>query len=408
VRKSKRRLIRMSNEVRLLRAASSRKELEFDARHRHDECMKCSVKPEYEVLWAEGMAHAWFCEKHLKEWLKNQVAECAEEGFSNKNCSVDSVKKLDNKEASKKFGDNRNPNILDSFLSKITMPAVNKERKREMEEEMETVTSVGVNDSEELAPVNPSGVELGEEITVEEIKKYFKSFYRTKPYISLVGGICNWGKTKGDVDVFINAKQKDEVTELRIIRMFPREYWPRFRFMYPGEVHPGKFTNYIDIFNEKIEVISGPKLELMSAAKKVELFKFFPLLKPMVGKYEKGEEYTIDNLISVVNDHWDYSRKIAIQRKYDGWHVVAMHSKEGKVKIFTEHGHEITDKCPTIAGELKDICKGHDVIVPGELESWEKGKHNPRQKLTSIIHSKGFHACEESLRFNIFDCLYFN
>jgi hypothetical protein len=47
----------MLNEVQLLRGASSRKELESDARHRRDNCMLCESAPEYEVLGAEGMGH---------------------------------------------------------------------------------------------------------------------------------------------------------------------------------------------------------------------------------------------------------------------------------------------------------------------------------------------------------------
>jgi len=279
---------------------------------------------------------------------------------------------------------------------------------------------------EELAPVNPSGIEIGEEVTLSEIKKYFKSFYRTKPYVSLIGGICNRGKTKGDIDVFINSNSRDIATEFRLIRMFPQEYWYRFRFRYPfqEETHPGKFTNYLDIFNEKIEVIEKPHLVLMSKkgdsssldpqnipqdgkCAKVELFKFCPLLKPLTGRY-KMEEYTIGNLINVVNSHWKYSNKIAVQRKFDGIHCRVDHSKEGKVIVFTEEGNPITEKIPTIVSELKEICKGHDVIVTGELESWEKGKHNPRQVTTAIIHSKGVHPKEETLKLNIFDCLFYD
>ena len=265
-------------------------------------------------------------------------------------------------------------------------------------------------DSEELAPVNSSGIELGEEITREDIMPYFKSFYRTKPYVSLIGGICTQGKTKGDIDFFINSNFRDIATEFRLVRMFPQELWYRFRFTYPfqQETHPGKFTSHLDIYDEKIEVVAKPELVLMSAPKKVVLFEFVPLLKPMAGKYEKGEEYTIGNLIKVVNTQWDYSKKIACQRKYDGIHVEAHHSKEGKVVIFTEEGNKITDKCPTIVAELKDICKGHDVIGPGELESWTGKTHNPRQRTTAIIHSKGIHEDEGTLKLNMFDCLYYN
>ncbi|MGB7531830.1 MAG: hypothetical protein WA977_02475 [Halobacteriota archaeon] len=262
----------------------------------------------------------------------------------------------------------------------------------------------------ELAPVNPSGVELGEEIKLDEVLSYFKSFYRTKPYVSLIGGLCTQGKTKGDIDIFIRSEHRDLATEFRIIRMFPEKYWFKFQFHYPfeEESHPGVFTNFMDIYDEKIEAIPGPELVLMSVPKKVKLSKFVPLLKPMAGKYEKGEEYTIDNLIKVVNTQWDYSKKIACQRKYDGIHVEGHHSKEGEVVIFTEEGNEITDKCPTIVSELKEICKGHDVIVPGELESWTGKTHNPRQRTAAIIHSKGIHEEEKTLKLNIFDCLYYN
>lgn len=43
-------------------------ELSEEARHRRDHCMRCDAKPTKQVLWAEGKAMAWFCEKCLGEW----------------------------------------------------------------------------------------------------------------------------------------------------------------------------------------------------------------------------------------------------------------------------------------------------------------------------------------------------
>jgi hypothetical protein len=282
-------------------------------------------------------------------------------------------------------------------------------RRAEIPQGVQTfIENVKLLDSQQLAPVNPSGNELGDEITLEEIIPYFKSFYRTKPYASLVGGLCTQGKTAGDIDIFINSTVRDLVTEFRIIRMFPQKYWFRFQFHYPSENHPGKFTSYIDLFHEFMEVVKQPELVLMSAPKKVELFKFAPLLKPAHGHY-KGEEYSVDKLIEIVNSrpNW-YESKIAVQRKFDGIHCRIDHAKDGKVVIFSEEGTEITDKCPTICSEIKEICKDRDVVFTGELESWEKGKHNPRQMTTAIVHSKGVHPKESSLKLNLFDCLYYN
>ena len=264
---------------------------------------------------------------------------------------------------------------------------------------------------EELAHVNPSGVELGEEITLAQIRPYFKSFYLNRPYIYLVGGICNHGKTKGDIDIFIRRVLRDVPLEFRITRMFPRELQNRIHFIYPEpdrDDHLGVYTNHIPIFDEKIEVLSAPELVLMSVPKKVELFKFVKLLKPAHGHF-KGEEYSIDKLIEVVNakPEW-YEKGTYVQKKFDGVHVRADHSKDGRIVIWTEEGNEITDKLPTLVTAVKRGCSGHDVAFVGELEFWKDKKHQSRQQTTAIIHTKDIHPDEDKIILNFFDVLFYD
>lgn len=83
------------------------------ARHKRTQCMSCPNPPDYEILWAEGRAHAWFCEKHFKEWINE---EHDKKNFSD----IDYVKEIKNGEASKKFQDNSNPNIRDELKIKFT------------------------------------------------------------------------------------------------------------------------------------------------------------------------------------------------------------------------------------------------------------------------------------------------
>ena len=295
-----------------------------------------------------------------------------------------------------------------------------------------SVKFIDASSSEEpLAPVNPSGVELGEEITLDDVLKPLRSFYRTKPYVSLIGGICNWGKTKGDIDFFIRSNFRDIATEFRIIRMFPKELWQRIMFRYPFEetTHPGVFTNHMDIFDELIERIEQPELVLMAQKKgaiapltledtrgedkgkctKVELFRFCPLLKPMHG-HLKGEEYLIEKLIEVVNsqdESW-YEKGVYVQKKFDGVHVRTDHAKDGKVVIYSEEGNEITKNLPTLTSEILKACKGHDVVLTGELEFWEDKEHQSRQETTAIIHTKAVHPSEAKVILNAFDCLYYD
>ncbi|MBA7681069.1 hypothetical protein ES703_89397 [subsurface metagenome] len=80
------------------------------SQHRRDQCMECNEPPKYEVLWAEGMAHAWFCKKHFKEWISEENEEHTG-GFTD----IDYVKEVKDGTAAKKFSENPNPNIRDKL-----------------------------------------------------------------------------------------------------------------------------------------------------------------------------------------------------------------------------------------------------------------------------------------------------
>lgn len=76
-------------------------ESELDESHSHSKCMKCDKTPTKEVLWAEGMGHAWFCDACFKTWSTTGDGKG----------DVCSVKEINDGKACKKFADNKNPNI---------------------------------------------------------------------------------------------------------------------------------------------------------------------------------------------------------------------------------------------------------------------------------------------------------
>jgi bifunctional non-homologous end joining protein LigD len=94
------------------------------AKHSFDKCMECNKPPEYEVQWAEGMAHAWFCASHLKSWLKEGDAWD----------SVNTVKEVIDGKAQKNPIKNTNPDIKGQFIRKGALPETEKELLEELSE----------------------------------------------------------------------------------------------------------------------------------------------------------------------------------------------------------------------------------------------------------------------------------
>jgi hypothetical protein len=104
----------------------------------------------------------------------------------------------------------------------------------------------------DLAPVISSGDEIGPELKLEDVLKYFRTFLRAKPIAFIVGGLANHGVTKGDIDILIKEAprpiEERMAQEFRILRMFPPELRCRVQFSYDN--YHGPFTNHVPLFDD--------------------------------------------------------------------------------------------------------------------------------------------------------------
>ncbi|MBI2020148.1 hypothetical protein HYS94_01890 [Candidatus Daviesbacteria bacterium] len=56
-----------------------KEDIDLEKSYASDKCMECKMSPVIELLWAEGMAHAWFCDKHYKEFKKEHSDDISSE-----------------------------------------------------------------------------------------------------------------------------------------------------------------------------------------------------------------------------------------------------------------------------------------------------------------------------------------
>lgn len=103
----------------------------YKQRHSREKCMECNKPPEYEVLWAEGMAHAWFCKEHFKGWVIQDNKEHTG-GFTD----IDYVKEVKDGVAAKRFRDNTNPNIRDKLKAEFRKLHLEEFRRTGLDEDL--------------------------------------------------------------------------------------------------------------------------------------------------------------------------------------------------------------------------------------------------------------------------------
>ena len=124
-----------------------------------------------------------------------------------------------------------------------------------------------------LSTINPSGLGgTGREIKIEEVLNGLESFKTRDPSIFLVGGLANYGRTNGDIDILIRQHKSEPVPnvplEFRIYRQFPKEMWGRFHFIY--DESSGPFTNFVPLYDQAYLAKKPFRVVLMQGEEKTD------------------------------------------------------------------------------------------------------------------------------------------
>ena len=382
----------------------------------------------WEVLFAEGMAVQYFEDKDDANYFADSVNKCStDEGFAK-----DVI------------------HVKHSFVHRHSKTkrcySVNKKgvkfkcSRKELELDPEIKNWFRNN-----LPIYPGGTsDKYDSIELAEFLDKWDSFSIRKSFLSLVGSLANWDRTEGDIDILVKAHDPSSLLEAlnraiakcfqigeeqmadvlaeaiqfihtdsvflaaqwRIERAFP-EWSGRLHVL--DDSFSGPFTNFVDLADLVAVSREEKKREEMARIKKLKLFTFFPMLKPIHGR-KKEEIYSVDSVIETIKsrkDDW-FETGIYVEKKFDGVHAqvhVMKDYESGKVaKILTEEGTNISMNCPTLREELRNMPG--ELILCGEIELWKEGKHQPRADCAGVLNSKEVHPDEKYLRFNIFDILW--
>lgn len=131
----------------------------------------------------------------------------------------------------------------------------------------------------DTAPVHPSGKKkLGAEIELSDVIGHVKPIVLRRNAVALVGGLCNWGRTKNDIDVLMRGPLDDEtehVMKFRLGRMFPADLSRRIQFLRDDELG-GPFTDHVELYDLALvprshDIVDGGKPEAFKVIEMREL-----------------------------------------------------------------------------------------------------------------------------------------
>ena len=107
----------------------------------------------------------------------------------------------------------------------------------------------------------------GEEIELDFVLSFWdKPAIIKKGFVKVVGGLANWGKTKGDIDVLIDmpSDAPDWIkvpVEFRLGRALPPELSSRVQILYNDL--GGPFTSYVEVFDLVLMPVLERRVEKM-------------------------------------------------------------------------------------------------------------------------------------------------
>jgi len=209
--------------------------------------------------------------------------------------------------------------------------------------------------------------------------------------VSLVGSLAARGKGH-DVDILIRSEIPDELFRRIAFRIGRRLN------VLGIPIHilrdRGPFTTYIPLYD--VWLIPCKTREPIEMGRRKILKPFTEVITMKPTRIGLGYPATKENFFRLVEEN---GTEGFLEPKYDGV-CTYVHFKEGKMRAWTEDGQEIT-------GLIKDLfpkAPKEDLILCGELESWDGTQHMPREWTSGLVHSKQ----KGRFSYTIWDVIYYN
>ena len=227
---------------------------------------------------------------------------------------------------------------------------------------------------------------LGEPVTLDELYEYYaEPIVLREGVVKVVGGIPNWGASKGDIDIMIDMPDDTPESILhpirfRLGRALPPELSWRIQFLDPSNQHlMGPFTNHATLY----DLVLIPHHRFVEMAGHIELFKFVPVPKTSVG-YHEGEVTEVEQVVARFKPE-DYP--LALEKKYDGL-VVEWHKKGDKIVAYTDSGKRCEHRFPRLMKTLREHpCP--ELLLMTETEGWKDGEHMGREEIAGYVNQRG-------------------
>ena len=295
------------------------------------------------------------------------------------------------------------------------------------------ITSVKLESSEQIqkeamsqtkyAMVRHYGDELGRKITLKEVlDAWEKPIMLKKGYITLVGGLTNWGETKGDIDVLQKEVEeipdRDQPVIFRLGRALTPELADRLRRRFIGD-YGGPFTSHVEVYDlvlvptkdkrlvqmQRIEALKDPegRKEAAQSLKedKVIAGRYVAPLKGYRAFYIFPEEAAMD----IAHEFSAEDYPLYAQKKYDGA-ITEWVKKDNEITVRTDAGFDVTKRLPTwVAYAKAHLPKQCTVLC--ETELWIEGEHQPREVVSGYLNAKT-EPDDSHITLNVFDMPYEN
>ncbi len=290
-------------------------------------------------------------------------------------------------------------------------------RRRGIKHTTPLLLSSGLQYDQPLRSSEIQGEAKGEMLFLPSILKSFTGdFMLCEDFVTVVGGLCTHGKTRGDIDILLKCKEpRDDssplgmATKFRIARALAKQAIKEDRIEFLYDDFSGPFTSHVHLYDLVLRLKTERGLDEMTLAnleKSVSPFRFVTQPKPVHGRFQE-EIYTPETVARVVDSSPKWKEAlpngIFVEKKFDGFRT-QVHKVGSKVKIITEENTDVTDKLPSLVAELKKIKQ--DFVTEAEAEHWMEGVHQNRADTTAVVTVNGVSPHEKHMILNFYDLLW--